>query len=394
MHQAGYDGTGITIAVFDAGFNSINKIPSFIKHQANGLLTYGYDIAGLDNVLNIKDNHGTAVTSCIGAYDKGKYIGSAPKANLILFRTEFAATEYPIEELNWCKAAELADSVGVDMISSSLGYNQYDDKSLSYTHKDLDGKTSYVSLAARVASEKGIIVLNSAGNSGDNKWRKIGTPSDVASVLTVGAADKKGKPGSFSSHGYNALGDVKPDIAALGVLASVANPGGSYYQGYGTSYATPIAAGGVACLVQAFPTTHPDSIKNAIRITASQSVSPDTLLGYGIAQFKTAADYLTLKNKNLSQPEIISTSQNGVNVYTGNAKTIEYQVLQHKKLLLLFNIKKKIAEGTNSCNQGFFRVNLAETPLKCSKKYTIKISLKSDVETYSLKNNVLYECLD
>lgn len=394
MHAAGYNGSGVTIAVFDAGFNSIDRIPSFQKHQANGLLTFGYDVAGLDNVLNIKDNHGTAVSSCIGSYHKGQFIGGAPLAHLIFYRTEHAPTEYPIEELNWCKAAELADSFGVDMISSSLGYNQYDDKSLSYTHKDLDGKTSYASKAARIASLKGIIVLNSAGNSGDNKWRKIGTPSDVAEVLTVGAADKNGRRGSFSSHGYNALGDVKPDIAAMGVLASVASPNGSYYQGYGTSYSTPVAAGGVACLIQAFPATHPDTIKNAIRLTASQSMSPDSFLGYGIAQIKTAHDFLKLKNAESSQPLALSTDQNSINIYTGNANTIEYQVFQHKKVLLLFNTKKKIASGESDCNTGFYRIDLSETPLKCSKKYTLKATLKSDVDFYLLKSNELYKCLD
>ncbi|NNJ56137.1 MAG: hypothetical protein HKP14_08395, partial [Bacteroidia bacterium] len=134
LHQNGFDGTGIDIAVFDAGFYNIDKIPAFIKHQGNQLITYGADIVDLDNVVNDRDNHGTAVSSCIAAYDKGRYIGSAPKANLILFRTENASSEYPIEELNWCKAAELADSIGVDMISSSLGYTEYDEDSLSYTH--------------------------------------------------------------------------------------------------------------------------------------------------------------------------------------------------------------------------------------------------------------------
>ena len=394
LHRNGYDGKGVTIAVFDAGFNAIDKIPSFLKHQANGLLTFGFDIAGLDNILNTKDNHGTAVTSCIGSYHKGKFIGGAPMAHLILFRTECASTEYPIEELNWCKAAELADSTGVDIISSSLGYNQYDDTSLNYTHKDLDGKTSYSSKAARIASQKGIIVLNSAGNSGGNQWRKIGTPSDVAAVLTVGAADKNGKPGNFSSHGYNALGEIKPDISAMGVLASVASPSGSYYQGYGTSYSTPIAAGGVACLVQAFPETHPDIIKQAIRITASQSMIPDSFVGYGIAQLNTAAELVLLKKQGVVLPKIMSTTQNFVNVYTGNTNIIEYQVFQHRKFLLLFNTKKKVAEGKNKSRMSFYRINLSESSLKCSKRYSIKINLKSSSDTYVLKISESYNCLN
>ncbi|MDB9883113.1 S8 family serine peptidase, partial [Bacteroidia bacterium] len=195
LHQKGLNGRGVYIAIFDAGFKNINSIPSFLKHQANGKLMYGYDVAGLDNELNNSDNHGTSCLSCFGAYDKGKYIGSAPLANVILFRTEFAATEYPVEELNWCKAAEQADSLGVDMITSSLGYNRFDDKSLSYTHKDLDGNTSYISKSATIAVTKGIVVLNSAGNEGDDEWRKIGTPADVPSVITVGAVGLDNIPG-------------------------------------------------------------------------------------------------------------------------------------------------------------------------------------------------------
>ncbi len=391
MHLAGFDGSGVVVAIFDAGFNAIDKIPSFLKHQANGLLTFGYDVAGLDNVLNIKYNHGTAVTSSAGGYDFGKYIGSAPKAQYILFRTEYEASEYPIEELNWCKAAELADSIGVDIISSSLGYNQFDDKSLSYSHKNLDGKTTYISHGARIASQKGIIVLNSAGNSGDNAWRKIGTPADVAAVLSVGAVDAKGKPGRFTSHGYNALGEIKPDIAAMGVLASVASPKGSYYQGYGTSYSTPIAAGGVACLVQAFPDVHPEILKKAIRLTASHSQHPDSLRGYGIAQFLTAKEYLSMSLVN-SPKQLLSPTQNAVNIYTGNALSIEYEVLQHKKFLLIFTTKKKVAQRQDTCQNGFFRINLKEIGLKCSKQYTLKVVLTSPNETYPLKKTDIYNC--
>ncbi|MDA0778494.1 MAG: S8 family serine peptidase, partial [Bacteroidetes bacterium] len=257
LHHLGYTGKGIDVAVFDAGFKNLNAIPGFLKHQANDRITFGYDVARLDNLLTDADNHGTAVTSCLGAYHLGHYVGSAPLANLFLFRTEFGATETPLEELNWCKAAELADSAGVDMITSSLGYFRFDDTTLSYRHKDLDGFTSYISLGARIAVEKGIVVLNSAGNEGDNPWRKIGTPADVATVLTIGAAGIDNKAGSFSSQGNNAKGDIKPDVVACGVLTYVSSPSGNYYQGYGTSYATPVAAGGVACLLQAFPKLTP-----------------------------------------------------------------------------------------------------------------------------------------
>jgi serine protease AprX len=316
LHTLGYNGDGVTVAVFDAGFKNIDKIPAFLKHQANGRLTLGYDAADLDNEFIRSDNHGTAVSSCAGAYDKGKYIGSAPLAHYILYRSERGATETPLEELNWCKVAELADSAGVDMITSSLGYNQYDDKTLSYTQSQLDGSTSFISFGAKVAVEKGILVLNSAGNSGDNNWRKIGTPADVATVLTVGAVDIKDKYGKFSSQGNAADGTIKPDISALGILAYVGSPSGGYYQGYGTSYATPIAAGGVACLLQAFPELTPVEINNIIRATATKTSSPDSFAGYGVARFDLAYELQTHINSSPSTPKIIKIDENQVILYT------------------------------------------------------------------------------
>lgn len=392
LHHAGFDGAGVTVAVLDAGFNSIHKIPSFQKHQANGLLTFGYDIAGLDNELNIQDNHGTAVSSCIGGYDLGNYIGSAPKAHLVLFRTEFADTEYPIEELNWCKAAELADSIGVDMLTSSLGYNQYDDKALSYTHTDLDGKTSYISQAARTATQKGIIVLNSAGNSGNNKWRKIGTPADASEVLSVGAVNKVGRPGRFTSQGYNALGQVKPDISALGVLATVASPSGAYYQGNGTSYSTPIAAGGVACLIQAFPNIHPDTIKNAIRLTATKSIMPDSFVGYGIVQYYTAYRYLSQISQSDAKAEILSQSDTFINIYTANATELSYDLYRHKKLLWIFPSKKKVISSTITCCNRFLRINLRDSRIKCNEKFSLKVTLNSSGGTQTLSSTGKVGC--
>lgn len=394
LHQNGFSGKGIEIAIFDAGFRNIDKIPAFLKHQSNGLLTYGYDVAGLDNNVISSDNHGTACASCFGAYDKGKYIGSAPNAGVTLFRTEYGSSEYPLEELNWCKAAELADSMGIDLISSSLGYNMFDDKRLSYTHKDLDGKTSYVSKAARIAVEKGIVVLNSAGNQGDNKWRKIGTPADVASILTIGAVDLKNNLGKFSSQGNNALGVIKPDISSCGVLAWVASPGGGYYQGYGTSYATPIAAGGVACLMQAYPELSPLEINNLVRITATQSDSPDSLMGYGVAQLDVAYKYQQQKKLSIQEPKFLKVDEHQAIISIPKGSKLTYNIFYHKKFLGLFNIKKTVKSGNFDETPDIARINFTNFKIKCSKKYTLKVDLKSPVGKYTLKYNDLSLCND
>lgn len=392
LHKMGFDGKGVHLAVFDAGFFNIDKIPAFAKAQSNGLLTYGSDVVDLDVKMNDKDNHGTAVSSCIGAYDVNKYIGSAPQAKLFLFRTENAVSEYPIEELNWCKAAEIADSAGMDMITSSLGYNQYDDETMSYTWDNLDGRTSYVSLAARLAVEKGIFVLNSAGNEGDKKWRKIGTPADVPEVLTVGAADIKNKIGSFSSQGYNAAGQIKPDVCALGVKASVASTYGSYYQGYGTSYATPIAAGGVACLVQAFPNLPPQKIADVIRQTASKSSNPDSLYGFGIARFDLAYEVLKQQEIKNSTPYLVQLDKDLIILFTGTPAEIDYELLSNQKFLWIFNRKTLVGKGHLIATGVIVDINLDKLNIKCNKKYTLKVNLGDNVEKQQLKFSDLSLC--
>jgi subtilisin family serine protease len=392
LHSLGYNGDGIDVAVFDAGFQNILEIPAFVRHQSNQRMTLGYDLADLDNEFVKSDNHGTSVSTCLGAYDRGHYIGSAPLAHLILFRTENGATEYPIEELNWCKAAELADSIGVDIITSSLGYNKFDDSNLSYKHQDLDGKTTFASLGARVASEKGILLLNSAGNEGDNEWRKIGTPADVPTVLTIGAVDIKNKVGKFSSQGYNAAGDIKPDVAACGVLAYVGSASGSYYQGYGTSYATPIAAGGVACLMQAFPDLSASEIIRLIQQTASQASEPDSFMGYGVAQFDVAHKIQTLKNSKSNIPTIVKVDHNQIVVYTSAFSSLQYSVYYNSKLFNLFNIKKNVTKGKMTRLSAVSVFPLDNLKADCSKKYTIQIKLKSDVGNYELVNNDLEIC--
>lgn len=363
LHQEGYNGENISVAVFDAGFKNITKIPGFTKHQANHKLQFGYDFVNMDNTLSDFDTHGTACASALGAYEPRKFIGSGPLASLILFKTENGKSEFPIEELNWCKAAEIADSIGVDIITSSLGYNQFDDANLNYTHSQLDGNTAYISRAAKTAVAKGIIVVNSAGNQGNSDWFKIGFPADTKEVLTVGAIDKNGQTARFSSRGNNASGDTKPDVSALGVRAAVANPNGTYNKGNGTSFSTPIVAGGVACLLQAYPELSPKEIHQLIRQTATRNNQPDSNMGYGIPRFDIAFAYQKFMYDSTINYTITNSSQNEFVIFNKKNLEIQYKLVKKNKLLALWPGRKKLAQEILPKNTKVFYI---PTPIKYS----------------------------
>ncbi len=288
LHQSLKYGSSLYIGVFDAGFHNAYKVNG-MENLLDKSITK--DFVTHDNSVWEDDKHGANCLSFMKTFAPNTYIGTAPFANYLLCRTEEAASEYPTEEFNWIAAAEYADSIGVDMIVSSLGYNVFDDASLSHTHKDLDGKTSIIAQAANFAFSRGIVVVTSAGNEGDGKWHKIGTPADAQGVICVGATNSEGFHVAFSSYGYSADKRVKPDFVSMGYKAIVASPEG-FYGGNGTSYATPILAGGIACLMQAYPMATPIQIKDALRLSASHSQLPDTAYGYGLPDLTLAAHIL------------------------------------------------------------------------------------------------------
>ncbi len=287
LHQKYILANNIYIGVLDAGFNNACKINGLEQLSVN---TITKDFVTHDNSVWEDDQHGANCLAFMATYAL-KYIGTAPFAQYLLCRTEDAATEYPTEEVNWLAAAEFADSCGVDMIVSSLGYTQFDDKKLGHTHDDLDGKTSIIAQAANLAYSKGIMVITSAGNEGDDTWHKIGTPADATGVISVGATDNIGIHAPFSSYGYSADRRIKPDFVSMGYKAIVASPKG-YYEGNGTSYATPILAGAVACLMQAYPNAPLLDIKKALQLSASHAQMPDTAYGYGLPDMALAAHIL------------------------------------------------------------------------------------------------------
>ncbi len=289
LHDLGFTGQGMTIAVIDAGFQDADIMPCFDSLRANNQILGTWDF--VDHELNVYDDyyHGAAVLSCMAANVPGDLVGTAPKANYWLLRSEEAATEYIIEEYNWASAAEFADSVGADVINSSLGYTDFDDPAQNHTYADMDGNTAPCTIAADMAASKGILVVNSAGNSGGSSWQYIGAPADGDSVLSIGAVDAQGNYAGFSSTGPTADGRIKPDVADQGQGTYVFTPGGSTSQpGNGTSFSSPVMAGAAACLWQAWPNKTNMEMIEAIKRSASQYNNPDNFLGYGIPNFGNA----------------------------------------------------------------------------------------------------------
>jgi len=288
LHNAGYHGEGMVIALLDAGFFDANILPAFDSLFANNQILGTWDFVAGEASVYEDYSHGMSVLSTIGGNIPGDLVGTAPKASFWLLRTEDAATEYIVEEYNWDAGAEFADSAGADIISTSLGYTTFNDPSEDHTYADMNGHTTPSARAANIAFSKGMLVISSAGNEGSNPWHYISSPADGDSVIAVAAVDGSGDYASFSSTGPSSDGDIKPNVAAVGQNTVISNSDGSIGTGSGTSFACPVLAGSAACLWQAHPTHSNRDIKDAIQQSASQHLSPDSLLGYGIPNFLIA----------------------------------------------------------------------------------------------------------
>ena len=279
LHQAGYHGQGILMAVCDGGFQNADTLSCF----RDSLLSGHYDFTDdKGDFYGVTGNHGTCCLSAISGITEG-YHGAATQAKYYLMRSEEYATESPKEMDNLVAALEKADSLGVNIFSVSLGYSQFDNPSWTLDKSDLDGRTTRVSVAATIAARKGMLVCVAAGNDGNNPWQTISVPADADSVLAVGAVDTLRTIGGFSSHGPSADGRVKPDVCAVGVQTALINPSGTIINSNGTSFATPMLAGLAACLWSALPTENAMQIRERILRSADRYATPDaTQYGYGI----------------------------------------------------------------------------------------------------------------
>lgn len=288
LHSEGWRGRGVTIAVIDGGFLNADLQPGLPQERILGTRNFVHPGRSVYEEVS----HGMQVLSCIAANEPHFLVGTAPEASFYLLQSEDGHSEQLVEEDNWCAAVEYADSLGCDIVTSSLGYQIFDYPDMSLRYADLDGSFSLNSRSASLAASRGLLVLNSAGNSGDDAWKKIGCPADARDILTVGAVNKYGVNTLFSSVGNTADGRVKPDVMAMGQSVSVYDVDGNLTTVSGTSFSCPILCGAVACLVQRFPHRRPEEIIRAVQRSGDRASAPDNIFGYGIPSLPKAARLL------------------------------------------------------------------------------------------------------
>ncbi len=288
LHNRGYRGQGMHIAILDGGFLNVDIYPAFDSLRANGQILGTKDFVDPNSRFYSTHYHGMSVLSCMGGNMPGQLIGTAPKASYWLLRSEDTGSEYLIEEDNWVVAAEFADSVGCDVINSSLGYTTFDDPAMSHTYSDLDGKTTRVTRGANIAATRGMLVFASAGNEGNKPWKYIGAPSDGENVIGVGAMNKDTVAAPFTSFGPAFGGQTKPNVSAIGWNTYMQISNGTLGYANGTSFSSPVMAGMAACFWQSVRHVPAAEIKKTIEKFSHLYANPDVRLGYGVPDFEKA----------------------------------------------------------------------------------------------------------
>ncbi|WP_430466505.1 S8 family serine peptidase [Winogradskyella ouciana] len=373
LHVDDFTGEGFTIAVMDSGFPNVNTMAAFQRLRDNGDLLDGYDFVSrnADVYANTASSHGTRVLSTMAGFIQDQFVGTAPDASYYLFLTEDATSENPVEESYWVEAAERADSLGVDMINTSLGYRVFDNPNYDYTPADMDGQTTYITKGASIAAEKGILVVVSAGNSGATAWQTVGAPADSPEVLSIGAVDENGQYVNFSSQGGTAqVGYQKPDVVARGGLAFVVNENNTIVQNNGTSFSSPILCGGIASLWQAIPDATPTEVMDFIRQSASQFTMPDDFLGFGIPDLAMA--------RSLGLGE---TSIENINIYPNPVKDNLYVELPtqlvNSEVSIYNQLGQKVLQTELNTNSEAINVESLEAGF-----YVLKLSSETNFRTF------------
>ena len=282
LHENGYRGKGMMIAVFDGGFMNADKIPALHKIKLAGVKDF---VVPESKSVFGEMEHGTMVLSTMAANAPDFYVGVAPEAQYLLIRCEDERTESLAEEDYWASAAEYADSCGVDVINSSLGYHGFDDSSMDHHYYEQDGNTALISRTASMCADKGIVCVNSAGNDGMGSWKKINFPADAKDILTVGSINEHGMNAAFSAVGPTVDGRIKPDVMAFGSPTCVITGRGSIINDNGTSFSSPLVAGMVACLWQALPGKTAKQIIKLVKLAGDNQQHPDNVFGYGVPDF-------------------------------------------------------------------------------------------------------------
>lgn len=288
LHNIGMRGQGMIVGILDAGFYKYNTLKAFDSMNFYNRVLDTWDFVNNEPSVAEDDSHGMSCLSTIVGNIPNNFIGNAPEANVLLYRSEEGATEYPIEEFNWVCALEKADSAGASIISTSLGYTTFDNSNFNHTYNDMNGKITTAAKGGVFAHRKGLLLFSAMGNDGTASWKYLGTPADLDSTIAVGAVNSNGNIGSFSSYGPASDGRIKPEASAVGWNAYVQNAANTISQGNGTSYACPKMAGLGTVLWQAFPELNNYAIRNAIIKSGSIYNNPDDRKGYGVPDMKKA----------------------------------------------------------------------------------------------------------
>jgi len=381
LHNRGFRGQGMQMAVLDAGFFHYLTLPTFDSIRNNGQVLGTWDFVAGNASVDEDHAHGMNCLSTIAANMPGVFMGTAPKASFYLYRTEDVATEYPIEEQNWAAGMERADSLGIDISSTSLGYYNFDNAVFNYTYANMDGNTTISAKAADLAAKKGILCVLAAGNEGNSAWHYIITPSDADSVMAVGAVNTSGVVGSFSSYGPSSDGQIKPSVAAVGVGAVIANPStGQPTFGNGTSFACPNMAGLTTCLWQAFPEINNMGIINVMQESATRATNPNDRVGYGIPDMKKA--FVKLIKQLYTQQAAVSNCSVTLQ-WTAKTDSVISIVVERK---LPADINYTIVSTQNStgafASRNFTFIDDLRTFPASGVKYRFKMNIAADTSFY------------
>ena len=380
LHNEGYRGKGIQIGVIDAGFMNVNINPAFDSLRLQGRLLGTKDFINPTSDIYSEDAHGAMVLSTMTGNLPGQYLGTAPDASFWLIRTEYAPTEYKVETDFWCSGIEFADSAGVDLATSSLGYSTFDDPRMNFTYADMNGKVSRASRAANLAAKKGIIVLVAAGNEGSADWHYISSPSDADGIVTVGAITVGGISSSFSSFGPSSDGRVKPEVCATGTSSALVTTAGSPGYGNGTSFATPIMAGMMACLLQRYKALDSAidvaTLLNSVFKTGSLFNSPTAQMGYGIPDFLKAEQNLktfdSIRQVQKSQLVIAcNPSFHTLSIRFNNTLYPKNSIVRIYSITGSMILNQQLVEQTTILNTGKFQTGI----------YAISVSVDGITET-------------
>ncbi|MEJ7611761.1 MAG: S8 family serine peptidase [Ferruginibacter sp.] len=396
LHNHGFRGQGMQIAVLDGGFFRYQNLITFDSIRNNNQIIDTRDFVQNNASVNEDDAHGMNCLSTIAANLPGVFIGTAPKADFCLYRTEDVFSETKIEEHNLAAGFERADSTGVDVCTVSLGYNRFDNPSQNYVYANMNGDFTMSAIAADIAAQKGMLPVVAAGNEGGNSWNFIVTPGDADSVMTVGAVDTLGNVAGFSSFGPSADGRVKPNLAATGFRAVIASPNtGLPVYGNGTSFATPTLAGLTTCLWQAFPEFNNMTILDAMQRAASKFTNPDNRVGYGIPDMKKA--FVILLRRSYTQQVNLSgclaTFQ--LNVKQDNSMNVVVERKQSSQIVYT-PLQTLAGTGNFSNKMMSFSDDLLSLNSGGTVSYRIRLDIDSDTSIYldSLIVNVPQTCVN